>query len=1028
VLVLPKTENLPPGILKNHLLLLVPLGTVWVLVVGAIHENGNTHAQVHKVGLAQELFEAEVVEGQWWAETSEGTLHARQTAAQFDWDHKKEAKHILPAPADPRSVVGNATVDLRDLLRKLGGVDALTGAFDRAFLGSPLVVGERKDILFEVYGTDRRLLPDELAELAPVLERACPELFGRSSDAPSRVVRLRSSPVESLATAFKELSSPYVSLGPASPLRRRVEHLAGLVEGSQAELTEWLDSSVACQPVVGPTQRHFDALREMCRELEGTTEPRVLLTTSFLNESNLSEPDGLAEAMAAAPASTQFTVVYGHASDDLPEQQAQDMAVWAEALEARCPALAGRVQVVAGERRSHEKVVITSLGAWMVGSWNAGSSRPHATVFESSLRGRDSDTAQELLTRIAINIPAPHREPVSGMLAPSSKSVAAGARPECSESMHLLLRAVTTLTQAVPHADGVRSETWHASLKAVCAALQPFLTAARVDIVDEQQTRDAFMSLIRSAKRDVLVASDRLTETALDPATLRDLAGESGSTRVLRLVWGREWVGRRAPDAQTRAQLQRARQTVQDARERLGGSFCTSDDPMENHAKMLLVDGLRGLVTSENVLAYGGEKSKYESREIGVLFWGPVVARHILGRVLYQWSAALAGDQHGDDRELLWAVAGNEAWHSLRPLDSELDFNWRSPEYIERVLFAEATGPDDDVDAGEEHAEAWRDLVRRAGPHPFQWVHAEAQRAGLVVPDTGGRWHPYDSTDPTPLDPIVKEAERLVARESGAGATPAVVGLGGGSGRAIDPRIESIAADIVLIPAGSFLMGDDRVAIERPRHRVRITRPFLLGRTPVTQALWRAVMGSLPHLRDVERNPEYPVIHISRADMLAFIDRLNNLPGGGGFALPTEAQWEYACRAGADTAYCFGDDPGRGDGPGMLEQYAWTKRNSQARLQKVRQLRPNAFGLFDMHGLVYETMQDGFRTYTSAAVNDPVGPLTGDRFVAKGGFWGRYPVDPRNPAQEHFRCASRQTYESSHRVSFRLARERRETP
>lgn len=186
-------------------------------------------------------------------------------------------------------------------------------------------------------------------------------------------------------------------------------------------------------------------------------------------------------------------------------------------------------------------------------------------------------------------------------------------------------------------------------------------------------------------------------------------------------------------------------------------------------------------------------------------------------------------------------------------------------------------------------------------------------------------------------------------------------------------------------------------------------------------------MGRLPHLRDVERHPEYPIIQVTRDDMLRFIARLNDLPGGGGFGLPTEAQWEYACRAGASTLYCFGDDPGRGEMPGMLEQYAWTKRNSNARLQKVGQLRPNAFGLHDMHGLVYETMCDGLRTYTAADATDPIGPLNGERIGARGGFWGRFPVDPRNAVQEHFRCAARQHYEQSHRVSFRLARESKDS-
>lgn len=448
---------------------------------------------------------------------------------------------------------------------------------------------------------------------------------------------------------------------------------------------------------------------------------------------------------------------------------------------------------------------------------------------------------------------------------------------------------------------------------------------------------------------------------------------------------------------------------------------------MENHAKFLVIDGLRGLVTSENLLAYGGEKSKYESRELGLLFWSPAVARHVLGRSLHEWPAELRNKRRGDDCALAWAVAGNEAWHSLYPLREQLDFEWRSIAFIESVVRDATERGSEDFSGAQAYAGAWRDLGERSAGDLFEWVQGEAQRVGLVLPDASGEWRPYDAEGELSTDMALEEAqlavEQLRSSEVAAGANP----VQRGTGRVVHALIEAVERELVRIPAGVFTMGDDRVPIERPKHRVRISRPFWLGRTPVTQHLWEAVMGRLPHLRDVERHPEYPIIQVTRDDMLRFIARLNDLPGGGGFGLPTEAQWEYACRAGASTLYCFGDDPGRGEMPGMLEQYAWTKRNSNARLQKVGQLRPNAFGLHDMHGLVYETMCDGLRTYTAADATDPIGPLNGERIGARGGFWGRFPVDPRNAVQEHFRCAARQHYEQSHRVSFRLARESKDS-
>lgn len=979
-------------------------------------------AEFGRIGLARLLFEAEVIEGEWWAETVEGTLLARQTAIQFDWDHKRKADRVLPAAAHPAALIDESAFDLRDLLRKLGGVASLTDVFDRAFLGSPLSLGERKDILFEAYGSERRLLPDELGELIPVMERACPDLFGARKVSPSRVVRLRSSPVEPIAAAFERLTSATVSLGPDLILRRQVEHFVEIVKRSQSELMEWMATSTKCEPVAGPTQRHFDAFREMCCELEGSQSPQVLLTTAFLNTVNLLEADGLADAFESAPANTRFTIVYGHASDDLPEQQVRDMTDWLMALETRFPTLKGHVNVVAGERRSHEKVILTSQGSWMIGSWNPGSSRPNATVFECSLRGTGSQVALDILRRVAVNVPEPQRDAVLGTLFGELEDLAAAAAPAGSTHAHALLQAASLLSRALPLNDAVHRQAWRLAVRSVCAAMHPFLTASQLEVVDEQQTRDAFMALVRSSQRDVLIASDRLSEGALDPATLRSLAGDGNARRTLRLVWGREWAGRRVSDSQTRSQLERARQTVQMARDHLGTALLTSDDPMENHAKLLVVDGLRGLITSENVLAYGGEKSKYESRELGVIFWSPAVARHVLGRALYEWPDALMSDRHADDCCLAWAVAGNEAWHSLTPLDAELDFNWQHTAFIESVIREEAAsraGP---------HGEAWRGLIARTGGRPFHWVAAEAERAGLVYSTEDDGWLPYDAVEISAISDTLGKAEHAISALPAARAPRASSCIASDLRRAVDPLIETIERQLVLVPAGAFVMGDDRVAGERPQHRVQISTAFWLGRTPVTQALWHAVMGRLPHLRDVERHPEYPVIHVSRTEMMVFIDKLNSLPGGGGFALPTEAQWEYACRSGAATTYCFGNDPGRGDSPGMLEQYAWTKRNSQARLQKVGQLKANAFGLHDMHGLVYETMRDGFRAYTVAEEVDPLGPLVGDRIVARGGFWGRFPIDGRNPAQEHFRCASRQTYEQSHRVSFRLARDTQVAP
>ena len=967
-----------------------------------------------RVGLARSLFDAHVIAGEWWADALGGTLIARQTATQFDWDMKRRADVVIDPAGDPQALLDAGEPDLADLIVKLGGVEDVWTARDRAFLATALIAGERKDLLFPMFGDAQRLLPDELGELEPALLAKAPEIFGERRVARSRVVRLPRSPVEQLAADIERLPSDAIRLGPAPVVHERLQRLVSLCDTVGAELAAWLDGSTRAWPVCGPTQRHFDALAEMIEPLPEQPGPVVMLTTAFLNPGNLAGPEGLCESLQAAPRSTRFLVVYGHASDDPPERQQADIALWVGALRAEDPDLAARVVVAAGRRRSHEKVVVTSGGGWVLGSWNPGSSRPGALVFECSLAGDDPRFAARLLEAVVPNV-----EGGDALALVDELGDLLGSRPEPpatgAEAVGRLREAVALVQAAVPiHAAGDQP-AWGAAIRALRIALQPVVSATRLDLLDEQQTRDAFVAHARSARRSVLLASDRLADSALDPATLRDLGGGARSRPVVRVVWGREWAGKRLSDQQSRDQLQRARRTVREAREMLGDQLLVSEAPMENHAKALIVDGLRGLVTSENLLSYGGEKGRYESRELGLAFWSPALGRDLLGRFLNHWPEPLACQGACPDSALAWLAASNEAWHALSGLAKELDFDWEAPPYIEAVVRDEVLQADDDQ--APSRVETLRELERRVGGEPHRWLREEGERLGLLHAGKPA-WRPWTEAPLVAIDEALAEARALssaprVTVEPAAGAGPRP--------EEEHPLVSRIRSDMARIPAGSFVMGDDRVREDRPCHSVVISRDLLLGRTPVTQGLWEEVMGSLPHLRDVERHPEYPVIHISRGDIQRFLDRLNALPGSGAFGLPTEAEWEYACRAGSQRVYCFGDDPGSGNNPGPLEEYAWTKRNSRRQMQRVGLLRSNAWGLHDMHGLVYETMRDGFRSFLRGEVVDPVGPLDDGRIVARGGCWSRWPVDERRPWQEHFRCAARQIFEKGPRCSIRIA-------
>ena len=203
----------------------------------------------------------------------------------------------------------------------------------------------------------------------------------------------------------------------------------------------------------------------------------------------------------------------------------------------------------------------------------------------------------------------------------------------------------------------------------------------------------------------------------------------------------------------------------------------------------------------------------------------------------------------------------------------------------------------------------------------------------------------------------------------------------------------SIGMEFILIPAGTFMMGSldsdpHALSDEKPAHQVMTSQPFHLGKYPVTQLQWHAVMGTNPsHFKGEDR----PVENVLWEDAQDFMHKLNEREGVSHYRLPTEAQWEYACRAGSNTVYHFGNDASQ------LGDYAWYSDNTGGQTHPVGQKKPNAWGLYDMHGNVWEWVADGKRNYATHAVTDPKGPTeAGARRVIRGGCWSSVALDARS--------------------------------
>ena len=202
----------------------------------------------------------------------------------------------------------------------------------------------------------------------------------------------------------------------------------------------------------------------------------------------------------------------------------------------------------------------------------------------------------------------------------------------------------------------------------------------------------------------------------------------------------------------------------------------------------------------------------------------------------------------------------------------------------------------------------------------------------------------------------------------------------------------SIGIEFILIPAGAFMMGSPDTDTEaneweKPAHRVTISQPFYLGKYPVTQAQWEAVMDHNPSRF---KAPNHPVDSVSWDDAQAFLHKLSEQEGGVDYCLPTEAQWEYACRAGTRTSRYHPD----------INAIAWYQANSASQTHPVGEKLPNTWGLYDMLGNVREWCHDGKRAYSRARVTDPMGSTeAGIERDFRGGAWGDHAHDVRAAAR-----------------------------
>jgi formylglycine-generating enzyme required for sulfatase activity len=264
---------------------------------------------------------------------------------------------------------------------------------------------------------------------------------------------------------------------------------------------------------------------------------------------------------------------------------------------------------------------------------------------------------------------------------------------------------------------------------------------------------------------------------------------------------------------------------------------------------------------------------------------------------------------------------------------------------------------------------------------------------------------------------------------------------------------------LIEVPAGTFRMGSSLTEVgrdsdESPVHVVTISRLFLLGETEVTSGLWRQVMGAKPSLF-AACGPDCPVVDVTWYDAVAFCNKMSENEGFSkcysgdgpattydqnctGFRLPTEAEWEYAARAGSLTSLPTGDLTDQHCGvDANLDQLGWYCGNAEvtyegcrsaadgggpecAGIHPAKEKKPNSFGFYDMNGNAFEWVWDWFGPFTEDAATDPTGPPTGELRVLRGGGWRSLAI--------HCRSANRRTNEPGYRMSIIGLRVARNAP
>nr|MDO8117350.1 hypothetical protein [Candidatus Sigynarchaeota archaeon] len=604
----------------------------------------------------------------------------------------------------------------------------------------------------------------------------------------------------------------------------------------ELDWVDWYIHGHDIQPIASPADACFSCLREICQGQTTNKKPSILLLlSSFLNANNIHPDEGLMASISGLDRNAMILIVYGHATDETTKEQGKEISRYKAKMIEIDGSLKNRLVIVASKARTHEKCVLSSNGDWVIGSWNPCSSRPGSKQLEVVLHGHDGGFCGQILTHIEPLIEDRDAITIINQLRTKIKvDLSKDSEKEAKSFYQNLDKATKNLDGFLRSIDEFKGDVqaeYENVLSSARLCLVPFLKRARLEIINERISRDILINQIKVSDEDIFIASDRVSSSGLDRSILMDMSNPSRvGKKNVRILWGREWEEETQLDKADKEQLTEARKTIRLAQNILGPALFTATNPMENHAKCALFDGCRAIITSENLLSYGGEKTKYESRELGVFLYSIPVTRYIEGKAIFHRLHHFHPDADASTITMLpleWIVDGINHFYAFKEFEQNLEYDFKKIQYIEAAILSALDDIENDADAFDIKQSSLKKAIyeRRAKNKKIPLIEhlwLEGMRSYLLMPNTNKDWIPI-------FEPIESELEQLefgylnaanldVPKGGLQSESPASKG---------EDIVASIMAHMVLVKNGSFIMGDDRVPDESPAHRVTISKDFL---------------------------------------------------------------------------------------------------------------------------------------------------------------------------------------------------------